>query len=48
MEPEDYTFTGDQGGTGQLEDVAVLLERAFQAYGASGGFGGGAAAAPLG
>ena len=48
MEPEDYTFTGDQGGTGQLEDVAVLLERAFQAYGASGRFGGGAAAAPLG
>jgi len=39
VQPKDAAITADQGGTGELEDVAVLLEGAFQADAAARGFG---------
>jgi len=48
MEPEDDPVTRHEGGTGQLEDIAVLLEGPFQADGATCGFRSGATAATFG
>ena len=39
MQPKDAAIATDQGGTGELENVAVLLEGAFEADSAARGFG---------
>ena len=39
MDPENLAIAADEGGPGELKDVAMLLECAFQADTAAGGFG---------
>jgi len=48
MDPEDSPATSDQSSAGQLQHVAVFLETAFDADGASGCLGQGAPALALG
>jgi hypothetical protein len=45
MEPEDHSAARYESGTGELKDVAVFLESAFEADGMSGSFCRGAASA---